>query len=138
MFKNGQFSAILTDSLKGKTFSILRNLDTGFYKFKYFNQFNDEFEKSIHITKNAGYEIILCADNLGDYNNSFKGKIDSISSHKNFTISVTTGGCFSVSECQLNISRSEGKYFASYRSEQKYNNKLVRVIKNQKDYQKAT
>ena len=126
VYINGIYQTNLTDSLKGKTFAILKNLDTGNYKFYYHNEFYIKFEKSIRISEDEAYQIELCADYLGEMDKSFYGLIDSISSSEPLFIKVYTGGCFSTSESELVIFKKGRKYFAQYSTKIKNDTKIIK------------
>lgn len=114
VFKNGNFEQSLTDSLKGQTFVIFKNIDTGRYQFRYKNQFDFDVQESIHISSDGTYELNICIDKLRDRDQGFRGLVDSITFQNPLYIKVNTGGCFANSNSVLKIYKNGNKYYASY------------------------
>jgi len=123
VFKNGVYASELTDSLKGKSFVMLENIDTGNYRFHYSNTFHYEVQENINISESKIYMINLCLDKFNNVDKSFRSLIDSADSNHPLVIKVNTISDYGSTTSELKIVKVKEKIIAYYKKNLKSKDK---------------
>jgi hypothetical protein len=115
---------------KHESKQIIKNLAFGKYKIEYKTMFEKTENINIEISEKKKYSVDLCLNYIDYDSESYKPFIDLLKNGEEYSIQVSSQGCFHSTDEKIIITRKVDKYYLNYGATNKLlNNADIKAIR---------